>query len=359
MKDRVKILDRYLGRATVEGFSLVLGVLTALISLLELLMQLNDVGKSGFRMADAFLFVGLTTPRRMIDLLPVSALLGGTLALGLLADRQELSAMQAAGMSVRRIALSVLGTGLILLAAGLLVAEFVAPPLDQIARIRRSLAIYGKGVMLSKNGFWVRHGPAFIHVGKVFSGGRAADVEIYELDGEGLLARFIAGREAVIEGENDWRLQGVEIKTFTAEGVRSEQLDEHRLEAFMTPDQMAVLELPPDSLSLSDLRRYIQSLDERGQNTEVYKLAFWQKVCLPFSTGSLVLLSLSFIFGSTRLRTAGQRILVGMVVGILFYLANQILGRLAVIWDLPPLAMTILPIAVILATAWRLLARVF
>jgi lipopolysaccharide export system permease protein len=72
-----------------------------------------------------------------------------------------------------------------------------------------------------------------------------------------------------------------------------------------------------------------------------------------------VLLSLTFIFGSTRLRNAGQRILAGMLVGILFYLAHQILGHLAVILDLPPLLMTLLPTALVLAAALGLLRRAF
>jgi lipopolysaccharide export system permease protein len=359
MRDRIKIIDRYLGLSTLQGFALVLSVLVVLFSFLELLVQLNDVGKGGFRMADAFAFVGLTLPKRMVDLMPVAALLGSTLALGLLADHQELAAMQAAGISVKRIAFSVLATSLLIMLAGVLVAEFIAPPLDQTARIRRSKAIYGKGLMLSKNGFWVRHGPAFVHVGKSFSGGRAADIEVYELDGSGRLGRFIFSRKAVVEGEKDWLLSGAEIKTFGPDEVRFEQVPEYRLESFLTPEQMAVLELPADSLSLSDLRSYIVSLEERGQSTETYALAFWQKICLPFSTGSMVLLSLTFIFGSTRLRNAGQRILAGMLVGILFYLANQIFGHLGVILNLPPLLMTLLPITAILAIAWRLLKRAF
>lgn len=359
MRERIKILDRYLGLATVQGFGLVLAVLTVLISFIELLMQLNDVGKGDFRVADAFVFVGLTTPRRMVDLFPFAALLGGTLALGVLADRQELTAMQVAGMAVKRIAFSVMTTSLLLLGIGLAVAEFIAPPLDQFARIRRSQAVYGKGVMLSKDGFWVRYGPSFVHVGKAFAGGRAADVEIYDIDDRGGLARFTYAAEAEITGERDWRLKAVEVKTFSEQGVAYEAIEERRIEGFLTAAQMEVLELSPDSLALSDLRRYIRSLAERGQNTEIYDLAFWQKLCLPFTTGSLVLLALTFIFGSTRLRTAGQRILAGMLAGILFYLANQIFGQLAVIWNLPPLLMTLLPVGGILALAgWRL-KRVF
>jgi lipopolysaccharide export system permease protein len=270
MKDRIKIIDLYLGLSTIQGFFLVLSVLVVLFSFLELLVQLNDVGKSGFRMADAFAFVALTSPKRMVDLMPVAALLGSTIALGMLADHQELTAMQAAGISVKRIAFSVLGTSLLIMLAGVLIAEFIAPPLDQYARIERSKAVYGKGVMLSKNGFWVRHGPAFVHVGKSFSGGRAADIEIYELDGNGQLSRFVYSPKALIEGNKNWLLSEAEVKTFSADQVQFEQVAEYRLESFLSPEQMSVLELPADSLSLSDLRGYIDSLEERGQNTETY-----------------------------------------------------------------------------------------
>jgi lipopolysaccharide export system permease protein len=73
----------------------------------------------------------------------------------------------------------------------------------------------------------------------------------------------------------------------------------------------------------------------------------------------MVLLSLTFIFGSTRMRTAGQRILTGMLVGIVFYLANQILGQLGLILELPPLVITLAPVGLILLVALRLLKRAF
>jgi lipopolysaccharide export system permease protein len=359
MKGQIKIIDRYLGSSTIQGFFLVLSVLVVLFSFLDLLAQLNDVGKGSYRLADAFLYAALTIPKRMVDLMPMAALLGSILALGLLADNQELTAMQAAGISVRRMALSVLGTSVLLMVAAVFIAEFIAPPLDQFARIRRSNAVYGKGVMQSKSGFWVRHGQAFVHVGRTFTGGRATDLEVYELDGQGKLRRFIHAGQAVIEADQDWVLTELEAKSFGEDGVSSTALPEYRLEKFLTPSQVGVLELPPDSLSLTDLSSYIHSLRDRAQNAEAYALAFWQKVCLPLTTGSMVLLSLTFIFGSTRMRNAGQRILAGVLVGVLFTLANQIAGHLGLIFGLPPLVMTLLPVAVILLIAFRLLKRVF
>jgi lipopolysaccharide export system permease protein len=359
MREQIKIIDLYLGRTTLMGFLLVLSILVVLFSFLELLVQINDIGKGNYRLADAFLYVALTTPKRMVDLMPLAALLGSIVSLGLLADHQELTAMQAAGISVQRIAFSVLGTSIALMLATILMAEFIAPPLDQGARIRRSKAIYGKALILSKDGFWVRHGLSFVHVGRTLSAERAADIEVYELDEAGQLRQFIFAREAVIEGEHDWRLMQIHAQLFNAEGVAVNPISVYHLKGFLTPGQVAVLELPADSLSLSDLWSYIRSLDRRGENSEAYALAFWQKICLPITTGAMVLLSLTFIFGSTRIRNAAQRIFAGMLTGVVFYLINQILGHLGLIFDLPPLMTTLTPVGVILILALRLLRRAF
>jgi lipopolysaccharide export system permease protein len=357
MSEQLKIIDRYLGRNTLQGFLLVLSVLVVIFSFLELLIQINDLGKGIYRLSDAFMFVALTIPKRSVDLMPVAALLGSIVALGLMADHQELTAMQAAGVSVQRIAFSVLGTSIVLMVAALVMAEFVAPPLDQSARFMRSRAIYGKAVIMQKEGFWVRHGQAFVHVGRTFGGAGAADIEIYELDETGRLRRFIAAKQAIIQDGQDWLLTDIQAKMFEGETVSVNSMDHYRLASFLTPAQVSILELPPDSLSLSDLWGFVRSLNKRSENSKAYALAFWQKVCLPVTTGIMVLLSLTFIFGSTRIRNASQRIFVGMLVGVVFYLANQIFGHLGLILDLPPVFTTLAPVSVILLVALRLLRK--
>jgi lipopolysaccharide export system permease protein len=359
MNAPIKIIDRYIGRNTLQGFFLVLSLLVVLLSFMELLIQIKDVGKGSFQMPDAFSYVALTVPKRIVDLMPLAALIGSIVALGLLADHQELTAMQAAGISVQRIAFSVLGTSAVLMLAAILMAEFVAPPLDQMARIQRSRAIYGKTVMMSKEGFWVRHGTAFVHVGRTLSGEQAADIEIYELDESGRLCRFLSAAEASIDGQHDWLLKKVEAKTFGRQTVETRSMEEYRLTSFLTAGQVALLQLPPDSLSLSDLWSYIRSLDERAQNSKAYALAFWQKVCLPATTCIMVLLSLTFVFGSTRTRNASQRIFWGMLTGVVFHLANQIIGHSGLILNIPPMVTTLLPVGFILIVALRLLRRAF
>jgi len=354
----MKIIDRYIARHTIWGVLLVLSVLVILFSFMELMVQINDVGKGNFRVADAFIYVILTVPKRIVDLLPVSILLGSIIALGLLADRQELTAMQASGVSAQRICWSVLAAGLVFILAGSAVAEFFAPPFDQQARIKRSQLIYGKGIMLTKSGFWTRHGRAFIHVGRTFTGGRAAEVDIYELDQQGQVLNYTHAREATISDDRKWLLKDIKQNIYSPQGIQTKTIQNSTLDAFLSMDQVGILELPPDSLSISDLYKYVAGLQARGQNANRYELAFWQKLSMPFSILAMLLLALTFIFGPTRALTAGRRIIQAAMVGIGLYLLNQVIGHVGLLFDLHPSLSTMAPLLAILGISIWLLRKV-
>ncbi len=356
---RVKKIDRYIARSTLQMVFLMLAGLVFLFSFLELLSQLNDVGKGQFGLVDAFTYVALTVPRQAAILMPMSALLGCTVSLGMMADHQELTALQAAGISVRRISLSVVGTSIVLMLVSVFITEYVAPPLDQYARIQRSQARYGKTVLMSKSGFWVRQDRFFIHVAGTFTKDQAADIELYELDAAGRISRFMHARTATLQEDRSWLLEGVSQQIVDGEVIQNREIDEYRLTRFLTPHQMQIFKLPPDSLSLSDLLVYIRSLKARNQNAEAYDQAFWQKICQPVTTAAMVLLALTFIFGPVRVRSAGKRIATGVIVGIMLYLLNQVFGHMGLLFNIPPMLTNLVPVCLILLFAFRQLGRAF
>jgi lipopolysaccharide export system permease protein len=353
----MKTIDRYIASHTIWGVLSVLFLFVILFSFLELLAQINDIGKGNYQMLDVFVFTGFTVPKRIVDLMPVSILLGSIVALGLLADHNELTAMQAAGISVGRICRSVLSAGALLLLTVFVLAEFLAPPMEQYARIRRSKAIYGQGILLTKSGFWARHGHSFVHVGKIYSGGMVADVEIFEHDNQGRLNSFIHAREATVLDNNQWLLTGIEQIVFSEQGIKTQNPPSLMLNSFLSLEQVGILELPPASLSISDLYKFVQGLRQRGQNAQRYALAFWQKLSLPVTNLVMVMLSLAFIFGPTRTITAGRRIAAASMVGIALYLAYQIIGHLGLLFELPPAVTTLTPVLAVLGVALKMLGR--
>ena len=321
----MKIIDRYIGISFLRSFLLIFTIVIVLFSLLELISQLDDVGKGDYQVKDVFLFIALTLPKRMLELMPVSTLLGSVVALGLLADHGELTAMQAGGMPVRRICWSVFAAGTTLILLTGLLAELVVPPLDQLARKKRALAISGTGFTLTQQGFWARRNSTYIHVGKTLSDRVAIDLDIFETDENGRLEVYTYAREVNIQDDNQWVLRAITRKTFTDQGIATTHMPSLTLDSFLSSDQVEVLEIPPDSLSSSDLYRYAGALRESGQNADRYALALWRKLGVPLTTGAMVLLSLPFVFGSTRRIAAGKRIMMGSFVGIVFYFGDQVI----------------------------------
>jgi len=351
----MKTIDRHIGVSFLRSFLAIFTILVALFSLLELMSQLDDVGKGNYQVKDVLLFIGLTLPRRMLELMPISTLLGSVVALGLLADHNELLAMQAGGLSVRRICWSVFAAGTFLILLTALLAEMVVPPLDQLARKKRALAVSGTGFTLTKQGFWARRNSSYIHVGKTHSGGIATDLDIFETDETGRLKIYTHAREADIQDNNQWVLREITRKTFTDQGITTSHMPSLRLDSFLSSDQVEVLEIPADSLSSVDLFRYAGALRESGQNSDRYELALWRKLGMPLTTGAMVLLSLPFIFGSTRRVSAGKRIMLGSFVGIIFYFADQVIVHLGLLLSFNPMLVAMAPVVLISGLAlWKL-----
>ena len=76
----VKLVDRYIGCAAVQGVLGVWAGMTLLFVIFSLLDELRDT-QADYGMLDAFWFIALITPRMAYQVFPVSALLGALVAL--------------------------------------------------------------------------------------------------------------------------------------------------------------------------------------------------------------------------------------------------------------------------------------
>ena len=349
----MKITDRYTIRNFLQTFLLVTAILLFLFSFIELMGQLKDIGTSHYRLGNAFSYVILTIPKRCFDLLPVSTLLGSIISLGLLADHNELLAMQAAGIRPWRICLPVLIIGVLLMMIAAISAEFIIPPLEQHARTQRLLALSDNGMAMIKDEFWIRQGNNIMRIGKPSALNTMANIDIYECDHQGQLKTYLHSPKADIIDKQIWRLRDVDKREFTKEGISRETITELTLNLSLSARQLRILKLPPESLSPTNLYHYIKIRQQKGENADHYIMALWQKLTVPLTTGTMLLLSLPLIFGPTRDTSAGKLITIAILVGIFAYLFNNIIGDLGLLFNFPPAVTVLTPIAFILGiSAW-------
>jgi len=86
-------------------------------------------------------------------------------------------------------------------------------------------------------------------------------------------------------------------------------------------------------------------------DTQRYEIVFWQQLSLLPGLLAMALLSLPFLLGSVRAVSASQRAILGGLIGIGFYLVQQLSGHLAGILGLNPLLVVLSPPFVLLAVA--------
>lgn len=353
----MRLLDRYIGRAVIAGFVLVALVLLTLIGFVELEKEVEEVGRGSYGLQEAFLYVGLVLPRFAFEIFPIAALLGSLFGLGALASNSELVAMRAAGVSMGRIAASVIKAGLLLTVAAALVGEVLAPYAEQEAQRMRAEAISGQVALKTKHGFWTRDGDSFINIRQVLPGGRLADLYIYELDADQALRLATHAKLAWHQGDG-WLLQGIAQSELTEDEVRSRTLDQAFWSSLLDPALVRMLMVDPAVLPAWGLYHYISFLHENDQDAREYEVAFWSKVVTPLVVLVMLYLSLPFVFGSLRTVGVGQRIFGGAVVGMVFLLMNKAFAHMAVVYKLDPLFAAVFPGVACLGLALWMVRRV-
>lgn len=356
-KQVVKILDRYLAGAVIQGTLVTLAVLLPLLGFFLLADEMDEVGENGYRFADAALFVALTLPRYTYQIFPIATLIGALVGLGSLASRSELVAMRAAGLSIGRIVYAAIKGGALLAVIAVILGEGVAPAAEQKALQWRSEAQSGQVTLKTKYGFWARDGSAYINILEILSGAHLRGIYIYEFGEEDRLIRATHAEQAKYVNGN-WVLEGISRSKIGDERVEVKRVDQAGWSSLLDPSLLKIVVVEPQMLPVWDLLRYLRYMLANSQDARPYEVAFWGKLIHPFLILAMIFLSIPILLGSARTGSLGSRIFLGVLVGIAFYLISRTFSFFALLYDMSPLLATLIPPLLFLSAAFWILKRV-
>ena len=353
----MKILDRYLAGAVIVGTLLTVGVLLPLLGFFLLADEMDEVGRNGYRFADALLFVTLSMPRYLYQAFPLATLIGSLIGLGTLASRSELVAMRAAGVSIGRIVHAAIKGGALLAVVAVVIGEGVAPIAERKGLQWRAEAQLGPVTLLSEHGFWARDGNAYVNIRDIRSGAHLYDIHIYEFDQELQLHRATYAEHAAYT-EDSWILRGISQSTLDAGRIRTSHVGHTGWNSLLDPGLLKIVVNEPHVLSVWELLRYVRYMTANGQDARSYQVAFWGKVIQPFLILAMIFVSIPIVLASVRTSGLGSRIFLGILVGIAFYLISRTFSYVALLYGMNPLVATLITPLIFLAMAFRILQRV-
>ncbi|WP_020650366.1 LPS export ABC transporter permease LptG [Solimonas variicoloris] len=347
-------LTQHLVTHIVSFSAIVALALVAIYTFISFVSEIDQAGQGGFGVVQLLYYTAMMVPTGLYTLMPVIALLGTLMGLGTLAAQNEITAMRAAGMTVMQIGAAALLAGVLFGGFEVLLGDVLAPAGTQAARDFRDQAKDGAPAGLATRPVWLRDGTAVMHIGTLISEREVAELEIYQL-GDDLSLQSVLRAEHGEYVDGHWRLTGIARTRFEGEQVIAEHLDELDTQGHLSPDVLRLFVLEADALTTPGLMRLIAYLDRNGLDTRSYRLSLWRKIVTPLTVVAMMLFAVPFVIGSQRGGGAGQRLLVGIVVGLVFYVVNEVTASIGQILGWAPVLAAGLPTAALAGLAvWRL-----
>lgn len=355
----MSIIERYLWKSVLLSILAAWLSLTMLDTFFAFLGELGDVDpKTHYGNLQAFIYIVMGTPKRLYDYFPTATLIGSLLGLGNLAANSELTAMRAAGISIRHIIGMTLKLGLVLVLVVFALGEWVAPQTEQMANSFK-VQMRQKQLAVGNQGVWLKDGNRIINVGKMWSEKRLENIAIYQIDPEaGRVTQTLHADSADRLAAGAWSLHNVQRKTISDTGVSVEHNSDYT-EAHLLPEEvLGIAAVQPNQLAARELADFIAHQQANDLSSERFEQAFWQHFTTPLSTLVMLIIAAPFVFTFQRNAGAGQRIFIGILLGIVFFLLNRILGNVGIVYGVPPLLSAVAPLLMFLGGGLWMLRKI-
>jgi lipopolysaccharide export system permease protein len=309
--------------------------------------QQDEIGIGTYTLTDAFLYVGLNLPQYAFDMLPIAALIGALLALGNMARSMELIVVRAAGVSVARIAMWVAGAGVILMVVTGVLGELVAPQMEQYGRRMKTFEKYHDYSLAGNRSAWAKDGEMIVSVGQQSGDNRYGGVYVFNFDPQHRLRSIGRASNASIDANNVWRLENYRESRIEEDRVVPRGPSTETIRTRLSPEFLGLAVLDPGSLPGLGLLSYIRHLKQNGLDARAYETAFWARIARTVAVAIIVVLAVPFAFGPMRSTGTGARTVVGIMIGVVFFLLAKMLESGGAVFDLPPVVIAWVPTALL------------
>ena len=354
------IFKRYFWQETSINILMMMLGLLAMFSFFDLIQELDSLGQGNYGISQMMIFVLLSIPGHVYDVVPVAVLVGMMYSLGTLARNSELVVMRVSGLSLLNIGLILVKVGLLFTALTFFVGELITPISEKMAQRLRLKATDSVIAQDFRSGLWVKDGTSFVNVETVLPDASLLNIHIYEFDENFKLRSISVAKKGKYEDER-WGLSEVTQTKFNTfkkveqNNIQTQVFNQASWKSLIRPELLKVLFVAPEKMSVWNLYAFIQHLQTNKQKTTRYDVALWSKMIYPLACIVMVILALPFGFIQQRTGGTTAKLFIGVMLGVVYQIMNRVFIHLGVLNDWPPLMSAITPTILFLIAGLGLL----
>ena len=340
----------------------ILAVLVMLVLVLMMMDLLSESGKilaaAGNGQAELLTYMSLRVPQLIARFLPYSVLLATLITLVVLNQNSEVIAMKAAGLSAHQVLAPLILTAAVVSLASFAFNERI------VARSTATLKAwqaneYGPvppdtGV---RSNVYVTDGADILAAAAVFGEGPAMtmrDVSYYRRNPEGMIIERLTAPRAVYANPG-WRLS--EAERFEVQGANSSTLAAPVVGLGVTPQQIELARVDPETKSFNELTESIQRYEDAGRNSDELRAIWWHKISGPLSAMLMPILGSIAAFGLARSGQLFVRALIGMALGFAYFVVDNAALAMGGFGGYPPFLAAFAPFLLLLLIGETMLIR--
>ncbi len=351
----------------------------ALFSFFDLVEELSDVGKglagNTYQLPYAALYTFLWAPSRLYELMPIAVLIGAIIVMARFAQSSEFTILRTSGMGPWLALRTLLILGFIFTVLTFAIGDYLSPATTRAAQLLKSRFV-GQ-ITVGQTGAWLKEKQKFsnfaVNVGSLSNDGKMGNIKIFEFNSQGLIVSTITAQKGEFTLGDAWNLQGVKRTEFltnssanngtpTASVQHDDIAQDYNWPTDLSAEMVSVALLKPERMSTLDLYQYTRHLQANGQTSQRYEIEFWRKVFYPLSCLVMIVLALPFAYLHFRAGGISGLVFTGVMIGISFFLLNNVFGYVGNLNNWQPWFAAALPgllysIASLAAFGWLVLRR--
>lgn len=290
----MRILSRYFLTSYLGLFVLVLIVSLMLMTVVEMLVNFDDIVEHREAAGGVFQYLFVRVPALYFrDVVPVASFVAAFLSLGLAARTREITAMKTGGVPPARVALPLLVAATLLAGAALAANETV---LLGATREFNRFENPAQDLTFRRGSFWYHRGAAFYNVREADPEKREMHgVTVFSLNREGRLLETLAAEHVTVQDDDTWIFKDATLRRFDPADITASPAVEHideRVFDTQGAGDFALLDAGEQTLSLPQILEVIDQRTREGHEAQRYRALLHERLAEPITVLVFALLAL-------------------------------------------------------------------
>jgi lipopolysaccharide export system permease protein len=358
----MKTIYLYIVREYTKIFFITLITFLGLFAIINYFEKMEMLSRYQASFADSIEYIVLRLPSIAIEVIPFSALLSSLVLLGMMKNKNELTALRCSGAGISHMLIPLAFVGVMLSILEFYLNENIVPLSNRRVKFIERVKIKKENPFqsLQNNEIWFRDESSFYRIDLYLPEKMVANgIIIFTFDENFNLLKRVDAKE-ISWVQKKWLAKEKVTRIFYENKSTYSYEKEGIINLPYTPDELKNEEVKPDEMNFYQLRKYLKKMKFYGHHLPAYSTDLYYKISFPLGVLIVTLIGIPISLRRSGRQGMGANILIALTLGFLYWLigalsriagGNGILSPLLAAW-IPDIVFVAICAYLLIKTEW-------